>query len=183
MAFTSGEWEAGVAWEEYLAGVEKHRDLWHHHWDSAEVDEGTAARLADLPGRRRVLILSEDWCGDAVRSVPVIAKACLDAPNVEVRIIDIAGHPELILRHLSKGAKAIPVAIVMDGDGNELGWWGPRPAPLQAMLRNRLRELGPPDKETMGSFYAPIMGWYKKDAGRTALEEIALLLERGGEPR
>jgi len=179
MPFTNDEWDAAVTWDEYYAGVEKHAELWKHHWEHAEVDDLTRARLLDLPGPRRVLVLTEDWCGDAVRSVPVIVKACSDAPNVEVRLMDITNRPELIERHLSKTAKAIPVAIVADGDGNDLGWWGPRPAPLQAMLRQQLIEKGRPAKDEIGSFYAPIMGWYKRDAGRTTLEEIALLLERG----
>jgi hypothetical protein len=179
MGFTQEQWDAGVSWEEYLAGVEKHAELWHHHWENAEVGEGYRARLADLPAPRRVLVLSEDWCGDAVRSVPVIVKALKSAPNVEVRILDITSRPEVIDRHLTKGAKAIPVAIVADPNGDEIGWWGPRPAPLQTMLRDRVREKGRPTKETMGSFYAPIMGWYKKDGGRTTLDELLLLLERG----
>jgi hypothetical protein len=179
MSFTDREWESGVQWNEYLASVRAHADLWHHHFEKAEVPESIAARLSDLPGPRRVLILSEDWCGDAARSVPVIVKALAAAPNVEVRLIDIKHHEDLIDRHLSKKARAIPVAIVMDEDGTALGWWGPRPAPLQAMLRDRLRELGSPSKEEMGRFYAPIMGWYKQDAGITALQEVTLLLERG----
>jgi hypothetical protein len=179
MGFTMDEWEAGIGWEEYLAGVMKHEDLWHHHWENATVPEGIAARLADLPGPRRVLVLTEDWCGDAVRSVPVIVKALLEAERVEVRLIDIGHHPDLIDRHLTKGAKAIPVAIAADGEGNEIGWWGPRPAPLQSLLRDRIREKGRPKKENLGSFYAPIMGWYKRDEGRTTLDELLVLLERG----
>ena len=178
MPFVSEDWAAGRSWDEYLGSVEKHADLWKHHWEHAEVDAGTRARLTDLPGVRRVLILTEDWCGDAVRSVPVIVRACHEAEGVEVRLLDIAGHADLMNRHLSKRAKAIPVAIVMDGEGNDLGWWGPRPAPLQAILRDRLRELGSPPKDEIGKFYAPIMGWYKKDGGKTTLAEFALLLER-----
>ena len=179
MAFTNDEWDAAVGWDEYLGGVKAHAELWTHHWEHAEVPESIAVRLADLPGPRRVLILSEDWCGDAARSVPVIVKALSAAPDIEVRLIDIKHHEDLINRHLSKRAKAIPVAIVMDDAGSDLGWWGPRPAPLQAILRDRLRDLGSPKKEEMGKFYAPIMGWYRKDGGVTALEEMALLLERG----
>ena len=179
MPFTNDEWDAAITWDEYLLGVTRHVDLWRHHAEHAEVDEVTRARLADLPGSRRVLILTEDWCGDAVRSVPVIVAACEAAPNVEVRLLDITDRPEVIERHLSKGAKAIPVAILEDGDGNDLGWWGPRPAPLQAMLRQQLKEKGRPAKDEIGKFYAPIMGWYKRDGGKTTLEEIALLLERG----
>jgi hypothetical protein len=176
--FTNEEWEVATTWAEYFAGVEKHADLWKHHWENAEVDEVTRTRLADLPGPRRVLILTEDWCGDAVRSVPVLVRALEEAPGVEARILDITTRPEVIDRHLSKGARAIPVAIVMDDQGNDLGWWGPRPAPLQALLRKRLIEKGRPAKADIGKFYAPIMGWYKKDGGRTALEELTLLLER-----
>jgi hypothetical protein len=179
MPFTEAEWVAATSWEEYLAGVVKHADLWRHHWEHAEVDGLTRARLRDLEGPRRVLILSEDWCGDAVRSVPTLVRACEVASDVEVRLLDIANHPDTIDRHLTKGGRAIPVAIVMDADGNDYGWWGPRPAPLQKMLRRQLFELGPPAKGKLGEFYAPVMGWYKKDGGKTTLEEFTLLLERG----
>jgi Thioredoxin len=178
MPFTLEEWTAAIPFETYLENVKAHAELWQHHAEHAEVPEGIRARLADLPGERKVLILTEDWCGDAVRSVPVIVKALEAAPGVTVRLLDIASHEDLINQHLTKGAKAIPVAIVADADGREIGWWGPRPAPLQAILRDRIRELGSPKKEEMGKFYAPIMGWYKKDGGKTTLEEMALLLER-----
>ena len=177
--FTNDEWKAAVTWDDYLASVDAHAELWRHHAEHAGVPESIALRLADLPGPRRVLILSEDWCGDAVRSVPVIVAALTAAPKVEVRILDIKDHEDVINRHLSRKAKAIPVAIVMDDQGADLGWWGPRPAPLQAILRDRIRDLGSPKKEEMGKFYAPIMGWYKKDGGVTTLQEITLLLERG----
>jgi hypothetical protein len=34
----------------------------------------------------------------------------------------------------------------------------------------------------MGEFYAPIMAFYGKDAGRTILAEFLLLLERSSPP-
>lgn len=178
MPFTTEEWDEATSWEEYLGRVEQHASLWRRHWEKAEIDDLTRRRLEDLPGPRRVLILTEDWCGDAVRSVPWIVKACRAAPDVEVRVIDIANHEALMSRHLTKGAKAIPVAIVEDESGRDLGWWGPRPAPLQALLRERLLEQGRPPKDALGEFYAPILAWYATDAGRTLLAELLLLLER-----
>lgn len=179
MAFTADEWAAGIGFEEYLGKVEQHRELWLSHWESAQVDEISRARLADLPGDRRVLILTEDWCGDAVRSVPTIVKACEASPRIEVRVIDVSGHPDLMNRHLTKGAKAIPVAMVSDPAGNDYGWWGPRPAALQTLLRRQLIEQGRPQKDDYGRFYAPLMTWYRKDEGKTILDEFLLLLERG----
>ncbi len=179
MSFTNDEWAAGLPFEEYLARVRSHADIWRRHWEHAELDDVSRARLADLPGPRRVLVLSEDGCGDAARSVPLIARACRAAPGVEIRVVTPADHAGLMDRHLTKGAKAIPVVMAADGEGRDLGWWGPRPAPLQTLLRRRLVELGPPSPENRGAFYAPLMAWYRKDGGRTILDEFLLLLERG----
>jgi hypothetical protein len=183
MTFTSSEWEAGIAWEEYLVGVKERASLWRHHWKRGELDELSRRRLEDLPGPRRVLILTEDWCGDAIRAVPWIVKACRAAPGVEVRLVDAALHDDLMTRYVTKGGRAVPVAIVQDVDGRELGWWGPRPAQLQTLVRQRLAELGPPAEEEKGKFFAPIMRWYAKDGGKAILDELILILERGGEPR
>lgn len=181
--FTEEEWSAARPWADYLAAVTQKRDIWESRAQRAAVDAEAEARLSNLPGPRRVLVVTEDWCGDAARSVPVLAAAFEKAPSVEHRYLDSDGHPQVLSRYLTHGGRAIPVAVVQDERGRELGAWGPRPAALQALVRARRRELGPPSRETMGSFYAPILGWYGKDGGRAVIEEILMLLERGGEPR
>ena len=176
-------WEAALPWPAYLDAVKEKRDLWLALTRRAKVDEGAEARLKALPAPRRVLVLSEDWCGDAARSVPMLAKALEAAVGVEHRYLSIEGHDDLMARYLTHGGRAIPIAIVQDEEGRALGAWGPRPAPLQALVRERRRELGPPDPADMATWYAPIMGWYGRDAGRTVVDEILMLLERGGTPR
>jgi hypothetical protein len=89
----------------------------------------------------------------------------------------------VVERYLTHGGRGIPLAIVQDEMGEELGAWGPRPAPLQALFRARQRELGSPAPEEKGAFYAPILGWYGRDGGRTIVAEILMLLERGGKLR
>lgn len=181
--FTQLEWDAALSFEAYLDQVSDKRDIWEANWRRAEIDAEAAARLASLPGRRRVLVLTEDWCGDAARSVPVIAKALAAANGVEQRYLLSDRHPAVIARYLTAGGRGIPIAIVQDEHGEELGAWGPRPAPLQAQFRARRRELGPPTEDTKAAFYAPIMAWYGKDHGRTIVDELLMLLERGGTPR
>jgi len=181
--FTEEEWNAALGWDAYLASLASKRDVWEANARRAQVHKDEAARLAALPGPRRVLVLTEDWCGDAARSVPVVAKAAGHADAFAVRYLPSDTHPDVVLRYLTHGGRAIPIAIVQDEHGVELGAWGPRPAPLQALMRQRRAELGAPTPETMASFYAPIMAWYGKDAGRTTVQELLVLLERGGEPR
>ena len=181
--FTEDEWAAARPWNEYLDSVEDKRDVWLANAKRAKIDEEAAARLGNLPGRRRVLVLTEDWCGDAARSVPTIALALERTPLVEHRYLDSDEHGAVVERYLTHGGRGIPLAIVQDESGAELGTWGPRPAPLQALFRARRRELGTPDAEEMAAFYAPVMAWYGKDRGKTVLAELLMLLERGGDPR
>ena len=177
--FTAQEWDAGLPWKEYFETIEDKRDLWEAHWKRAAVDGDSETRLVSLPGRRRVLVLTEDWCGDACRSVPVLAKAFAQAPMVEARYLPSDDHPQAILRYLTHGGRAIPIAIVQDEHGQEIGAWGPRPAPLQAIFRVRRKQFGAPRPENMAELYGPVMKWYGEDGGRTILAEILMLLERG----
>lgn len=178
--FTEAEWAAARSWADTLAAVMDKREVWEANARRVDLSEDMKDRLEHLPGPRRVLVLTEDWCGDAARSVPVLAVALEYAPDVEVRFLHSDDHPEVIDRYLTHGGRAIPMAIVMDEHGRELGAWGPRPAPLQALLRARRRELGAPAPDTAAAWYAPILGWYGRDGGRTTIEEILMLLERGG---
>ena len=182
--FTSVEWNAARPWLDYLAAVVDKRDIWESYTRRAQIEEESRCRLQDLPGKRRVLVLTAAWCGDAARSVPVLATA-FDAARggVEHRYLDTDEHPEALDRYLTHGGRAVPLAIVQDEAGRTLGPWGPRPAPLQALLRARKRELGAPTPQTKGAWYAPLLAWYAKDGGTTAVQEILMLLERGGEPR
>jgi hypothetical protein len=181
--FTQEEWEAARSWTDYLAAVETHRDLWEANARRLRLDEDARARLEALPGPRRVLVLTEDWCGDAARSVPVLAAACEAAVGVEHRYLDSDAWPQTLGRFLTHGGRAIPMAVVQDEHGALLGSWGPRPAPLQAFLRAQRRRQGPPTPETKAAWYAPILGWYGRDKGRTTVDELLMVLERGGTPR
>lgn len=183
--FTNAEWAAARPWDAYLETVTEKRDLWLANCRRAAVDPDDAERLAHLPGPRRVLVITEDRCGDAARSVPVLAEALGSAPDVEARYLDVRAQPSLIERNLTHGGRSVPLAIVQDEHGRELGVWGPRPAVLQAIFRARQRKAGgvPADPEEKGRFYQPIMAWYARDRGRAIVQELLMLLERGGTPR
>lgn len=172
-------WPATTSWTEFLGGVKDKADLWASYAGRARLHADELARLGALPGARKVLILTEDWCGDAIRSTPTIATMAAACDDVEVRVLDVEVEPSALDGRLTRGARAVPIVIVFDGEGNELGQWGPRPAPLQAELRAKILAEGAPTPETKGEFYAPIMAWYAKDRGRTVAQEMLMILERG----
>lgn len=169
---TLGErYERGASFEDYIAQAEKNRDLWRALAERARVPEEIAARARALPGHRHLLVLAEDWCGDAVNTVPVIARLASITPNLDLRILARDRNPDLMDTHLTNGTRSIPVVMVLDERWAECGWWGPRPAPLQRWVLETGLAM-PKDAR-----YREVRRWYARDQGRTTLQEVVGLLE------
>jgi len=158
--------------EEMLASAEKNADLWAAVWRRTVVPEELVNRVAALGGAWHLLVLSEDWCGDAVNSVPVIARLAELAPNVDLRVLARDENLDLMDAHLTGTSRAIPVVILLDEEFNERGWWGSRPAPLQQWV------LGPGQALDKDARYREIRSWYARDKGRTTLEEVVGMMEK-----
>lgn len=163
---------AAPTFAEFLETAEANKDLWHAVNARAVISEDILARVAALPGRWHLLVLNEDWCGDAVNSVPYVARLAELAPNLEMRVLGRDANPDLMDAHLTNNSRSIPVVIVLDEEFAEHGWWGPRPKELQSWVLGPGMEL---DKETR---YREVRRWYARDRGRTTLEELVALLER-----
>src|SRR5690349_17527811 len=167
---------AAAEFRAYVELTEANKELWRGVARRAEVDEAQLARVAAVGGRWHLLALSEDWCGDAVNTLPVVARLAELSPNVELRLLGRDANPDLMDAHLTGGtARAIPVVIVYDEAWNEVGWWGSRPAPLQALVKGEWAALEKPER------YARVREWYARDKGRTVVEEIVSLIERAAQ--
>lgn len=94
----------------------------------------TAAFLGALPRPVRVVAIAEDWCGDVVKHVPVLARIEEAAPNLQVRFISREQHPEVFARYLTNGGEAIPKFIFLSETWVECGNWGPMPAALKELI-------------------------------------------------
>ncbi len=169
---TPERYHAAPTFPEYLGTVEKNRELWHGLWDRASLPGDLVQAARDLPDRWYLLALSEDWCGDAVNSLPWVARLAEAAPNVELRVLERDENPDLMDAHLTGAtSRSIPVVIAYDEDFREQGWWGPRPTELQQWVMEEGLELSTDER------YARVRRWYARDRGRTTVEEILALLE------
>jgi len=156
----------------FLETARHNAELWAGVWRRAAAAPEHLARAAALPGRWHLLVLSADWCGDAVNLVPVLARLAEAAPNVELRLLDRDEHLALMDEHLTGGtARAIPAVIILDEHHTERAWWGPRPGPLQAWVK------GEGQRYAAGERYKHVRRWYALDRGRTTVEEVVSLLE------
>jgi len=147
--------------------------LWRAVHAHARVPPDVLARVKALGGRWRLLVLNEAWCGDSVNTVPLMARLAELAPNVELRLLARDRNLDLMDAHLTNGSRSIPVVIVLDEHFEERGWWGPRPAELQAwVLGPEGQALEKPER------YREVRRWYARDRGVTTLAELVVLMEK-----
>ena len=162
-------WERGFSFDRYLSEeVEKNLSLWEEIYKRARTPEWAARRLAVVGGRWKLLVLAEDWCGDASNTVPVLARFAEDLPGLELRIIKRDESPEVMDRFLTNGTRSIPMAIILDEDFEPAGAWGPRPAELQEFVVREKAKGERPAKE----IYADSRRWYARDRGESTLREL-----------
>lgn len=158
---------AAADFRTYLESVEKNRELWHATYQRASISPEILEEALRLSEAWHLLALSEDWCGDAVNLLPVLARLAEEVPGLDLRVLARDQNLDLMDAHLTAGkSRSIPVVLLLDENFVERGWWGPRPAPLQEWV---LEEgLATPSVER----YKRIRRYYAKDRGRTMLREL-----------
>jgi len=168
-------WERGLTWSHFMENeVEKNVELWTGVYNTHQTPEWAIERVEAIDANWKLLVIAEDWCGDASNTVPVVVRFVEAASNVELRILKRDENPELMDRYLTDGSRSIPVVIVLDGDARAVGHWAPRPAELQEWVVREKRSGARPSKE----IYRDSRRWYARDKGESTLRELIEILER-----
>jgi hypothetical protein len=164
--------ESAPTFEEYLGLVETNRDLWHGVHERVRLPDDVLTDARSVPGRWHLLALSEDWCGDAVNTLPAISHLA-EAVGWDFRVVSRDDNADLMDAHLTNGrSRSIPVVIVYDEAFQEIGWWGPRPGDLQAWVLGEGLAMPSPER------YKVVRRWYIKDKARTTLSELLDVFRR-----
>ncbi|HEU4699098.1 MAG TPA: thioredoxin family protein [Gemmatimonadales bacterium] len=161
----AGLWARALTFEDFVRSATENCQLWEGVYATTKIPAWAIER-AEAEGPLRLLVLAEDWCGDAANTVPVVAKLALATPKVELRILKRDEHPEVMDRYLTNGARSIPIVIALDPAFRALGHWGPRPTELQAWVMASKATI--PKSE----LYPQIRRWYARDRGATTVREV-----------
>jgi thioredoxin family protein len=166
-------WSRALPFEEFVAASAiQTRGLWYGLFRLARVP-AWAETMLPLGQARRLLVLAEDWCGDASNTIPVLARWAESVSGMSLRILQRDENPELMNRYLTNGARSIPIVIVLDEDYQEIGHWGPRPVELQSWVMANKATL--PKEER----YKEIRRWYARDHGESTIREVSALMGVG----
>lgn len=168
---TRQRYQNALSFAEFLESATSQQEMWASTYRRAVVPAALAERAERLVGPWHLLVLAEDWCGDAFNTVPFLARLAETTDGLDLRILSRDENPDLMDAHLTGTARSIPVVMALDAVYVERGWWGPRPRELQTWFVSEGRTL------PNGERYKELRRFYVQDRGRTTLDEVVELLE------
>lgn len=134
--------EKGMSFQEYVSSMNVNKDELQFIYDEVEIPEDTQKLLAQLQDKNwKVVVLTADWCGDALLNVPIMQKM-MEIGNVESRFLIRDENLELMDQYLTNGkSRSIPIFIFMDHEGNEVKVWGPRSEEVEALVSGMKKDF------------------------------------------
>jgi len=129
----------GQSFKEYLSSVKENKSLWENNYHRYEVSPETKKILSGIKQKFYVLAIAEDWCGDAVRNLPVMARLVEALPDSELKVIRRDLNLDLMERYAIDGKKKIPTVVFLDPNFKEVAVWIEKPGnawQLQEKFKN-----------------------------------------------
>ena len=119
---TAERFALGLTVAEYVAQMHTNRDAFARLLAEAPLRPEDREAIATREGKIKILVITEDWCPDSLRTIPVLARLVDGLPHVEMRVFLRDANPDVMDQYLKRGQfRAIPVFAVFDEEMNELG--------------------------------------------------------------
>ena len=122
--------DEAISLKSYMDKMKKHKENSIRIYDQFECPKDDEFIEILKKVRPEILVITEDWCGDAMMNNPILRKIA-EAANLDVRAVYRDGDTDLIDRHLTNGGRSIPMYLLLGSDGEVVSKWGPRAAQLQ----------------------------------------------------
>jgi hypothetical protein len=157
----------GLTPEQFISGMTQNQENftdWYTRFEWTDPDDHAFfTHLAATKGDLRCLILAADWCGDVVRNVPVVFRVLATA-QIPTEVLIMEENLDVMDQFLTLGGRSIPVVLFVDGAGEVIGRWGPRPRyvqePMVAFKSKHPDHSSPNFEEDRRQTYAEIMRRY-----------------------
>src|SRR5262245_66259545 len=100
---TRKRFEQGMSLEQYIDHMAVNRERFVDALDETTIGPEDTRALARLGNVRRVLVLSEDWCGTCLAHVPYVAKLVESNASIEMRLFPRDQNLDVMDQYLKKG--------------------------------------------------------------------------------
>src|SRR5580765_7485658 len=138
---TRERFEQGMTFQQYLDQMGTNKEAFVKFLSEIVIRPEDKEALAKLGKKLKVMVITEDWCGDALYNVPVLAKLVEGNPNIEARVFLRDKNADLMDQYLNQGMfRSIPVFAFFDENMNEVARLLERPAKITEQLEKKMLE-------------------------------------------
>ena len=128
---TPERFSQGFNYPDYVDQIKVNKARFEGFYDGLKLsDEDTEffKELVSRPnGPAKMMVLGEDWCGDVIRGLPVLARIA-EAAGIPISIFPRDTHLDIMNEYLNKGEfLSIPVAVFYTSDHKYICHWIERP--------------------------------------------------------
>jgi thioredoxin family protein len=139
---TKERFKQGMTLDQYLAQMGTNKEKFVEFLGEIKIGPEDKQALDKLGKKLNLLVITEDWCGDALYNVPVLAKMVEGNPNIEMRIFLRDKNPDLMDQYLNQGLyRSIPVFAFFDENMNEVARFIERPPAQTEELEKKMLEV------------------------------------------
>ena len=128
---TPERFDSGFTYEEYIDQIKVNKARFQGFYDGFRVKSESAAALSALAqrpdGPSKMLVLGEDWCGDVIRGLPVLARVA-EVAGLEMKVFPRDENHDIMNEFLKNGQwMSIPTAVFYTKDHQYICHWIERP--------------------------------------------------------
>lgn len=140
MGVTKERFDSGMAYDEYKAQMTRNRERFEENERTVQLPAAEIEAIRKGP-RLNVLVLTEDWCGDALANVPIVGRLAKETGRLNVRVFLRDQNDDLMAQYMNGEYKSIPVVVFFDDSFREVGRWIERPAAVTERRKERRAEI------------------------------------------
>jgi thiol-disulfide isomerase/thioredoxin len=127
---TAERFATGKTYEQYRESIESYSkvaDRFDHNYEGTDLSEEDVQAFKTIVSRpdgpAKVLIITEDWCPDCYREVPVMARIA-EAGGMELRVLERDQNKDAMAEFLKNGEfESIPVFVFYTKDHRYIMHW------------------------------------------------------------
>jgi hypothetical protein len=139
---TKERFAQGMTFQQYLDQMGTNKEKFVQFLQEIKVKAEDRAALDKLGKKLKLLVITEDWCGDALYNVPVLAKLVEGNANVEMRVFLRDKNPDLMDQYLNQGMyRSIPVFVFFDESMKEVARFIERPPAQTEEIEKKMLEV------------------------------------------
>lgn len=120
-------WHKGLTLDQFVAGMRTLQEDTIERLSRIRLSAEDKKTFSKLNFPIKIMVLTEDWCGDSLMNLPILAKIVESCPGMEMRIFRSTENPDFRAYYQDIGIRAIPIFSFFDVSFNEIGTWVERP--------------------------------------------------------